>query len=157
MGWKKPVRGSLGTAFIIEKVPSNKDSCRKCKHYDTGSCMKNNVVISEIKSDFYKYCKSFSKVKAVEVKQKIKKSKTKKKSKKIVPKKIEYVRLYDYTYNEEVKYYLVDTDSVDASKNRISENSLLFKSLEGKKNGDMFDVITLDGVESYRIIEIKRN
>ena len=58
---KKPMKGSIGTSFIIEKIPGKKRSCSSCIHYIIDrSCIKTSVVMSEVGYDFYKYCKYFT-------------------------------------------------------------------------------------------------
>lgn len=59
---KKPMKGSIGTSFIIEKIPATrKMSCSKCIYYQgDGSCMKKPIVLSEVGYDFYKNCKDFT-------------------------------------------------------------------------------------------------
>ena len=58
---KKPMKGSLGTSFIIEKIPGKRLSCSSCIHYSgDGSCMKRPVVMSEVGYDFYRNCKDFT-------------------------------------------------------------------------------------------------
>ena len=59
---KKPMKGSIGTSFIIEKIPATrKMSCSKCIYYQgDGSCMKKPNVLSEVGYDFYKNCKDFT-------------------------------------------------------------------------------------------------
>lgn len=59
---KKPMKGSIGTSFIIEKIlATRKMSCSKCIYYQgDGSCMKKPIVLSEVGYDFYKNCKDFT-------------------------------------------------------------------------------------------------
>lgn len=59
---KKPMKGSIGTSFIIEKIPATrKMSCSKCIYYQgDGSCIKKPIVLSEVGYDFYKNCKDFT-------------------------------------------------------------------------------------------------
>lgn len=59
---KKQMKGSIGTSFIIEKIPATrKMSCSKCIYYQgDGSCMKKPIVLSEVGYDFYKNCKDFT-------------------------------------------------------------------------------------------------
>lgn len=59
---KKPMKGSIGTSFIIEKMPGTKKmSCSRCIYYQSDrSCMKKPVVLSEVGYDFYRNCKDFT-------------------------------------------------------------------------------------------------
>ena len=61
LGGRKPMKGSLGTSFIIEKIPAQKRiSCSSCINYCLdGSCSIKPVVFSEVGYDMYKNCKNF--------------------------------------------------------------------------------------------------
>ena len=58
---KKPMKGSLGTSFIIEKVTGTKRlSCSSCINYgDDRSCIVKGTMIAEIGYDFWKQCDKF--------------------------------------------------------------------------------------------------
>lgn len=58
---KKAKKGSLGTSFIIEKIPGLKRiSCSNCVNYEEDkSCSAKGVYISEIGYDFWKQCDKF--------------------------------------------------------------------------------------------------
>ena len=62
IGSKKGKKGSLGTSFIIEKIPGKKRiSCINCSNYNSdNSCSAKPIFISEIGYDFWKNCDSFS-------------------------------------------------------------------------------------------------
>lgn len=57
----KPMKGSLGTSFIIEKIPGNKRlSCSTCINYgEDRSCVVKGTMIAEIGYDFWKQCDKF--------------------------------------------------------------------------------------------------
>ena len=62
IGKKKGKKGSLGTSFIIEKVPGQKRiSCSNCINYNSdNSCSAQPVIISEIGYNYWMHCESFS-------------------------------------------------------------------------------------------------
>lgn len=62
IGKKKGKKGSLGTSFIIEKVPGQKRiSCSNCINYNSdNSCSAQPVFISEIGYNYWMHCESFS-------------------------------------------------------------------------------------------------
>ena len=58
---RKPKKGSLGTSFIIEKIPGLKRiSCSNCINYNVDkSCDVKHVLMSEIGYDYWKQCNQF--------------------------------------------------------------------------------------------------
>ena len=58
---RKPKKGSLGTSFIIEKIPGLKRiSCSNCINYNMDkSCNIKHVLMSEIGYDYWKQCDKF--------------------------------------------------------------------------------------------------
>lgn len=61
LGGKKAKKGSLGTSFIIEKIPGLKRiSCSNCINYNVDkSCDTKSVLMSEIGYDYWKQCDEF--------------------------------------------------------------------------------------------------
>lgn len=61
IGGRKPKKGSLGTSFIIEKIPDLKRiSCSNCINYNMDkSCDVKHVLMSEIGYDYWKQCDQF--------------------------------------------------------------------------------------------------
>lgn len=59
---KKGKKGSLGTSFIVEKIPGLKRiSCSNCTNYNTdNSCSAKPVFITEIGYNYWTHCDSFS-------------------------------------------------------------------------------------------------
>lgn len=58
---RKPMKGSLGTSFIIEKIPGLKRiSCSNCINYEKDkSCSAKGVYIAEVGFDFWNQCDKF--------------------------------------------------------------------------------------------------
>ena len=58
---RKTKKGSLGTSFIIEKIPGLKRiSCSNCINYNVDkSCDVKHVLMSEIGYDYWKQCDQF--------------------------------------------------------------------------------------------------
>lgn len=58
---RRPRKGSLGTSFIIEKIPGLKRiSCSNCINYEKDkSCSAKGVYIAEIGYDFWNQCDKF--------------------------------------------------------------------------------------------------
>ena len=61
LGGRKPKKGSLGTSFIIEKIPGLKRlSCSNCINYNMDkSCDAKHVLMSEIGYDYWRQCDQF--------------------------------------------------------------------------------------------------
>ncbi|MEG0855811.1 MAG: hypothetical protein RSG52_04935 [Terrisporobacter sp.] len=62
IGKKKAKKGSLGTSFIVEKIPGLKRiSCSNCTNYNNdNSCSAKPVFITEIGYNYWTHCDSFS-------------------------------------------------------------------------------------------------
>lgn len=61
IGGRRPKKGSLGTSFIIEKIPGLKRiTCSNCINYNHDkSCNIKYVLMSEIGYDYWKQCDQF--------------------------------------------------------------------------------------------------
>ena len=61
LGGRKPRKGSLGTSFIIEKIPGLKRiSCSNCINYESDkSCSAKGLMIMEIGYDYWNQCDKF--------------------------------------------------------------------------------------------------
>lgn len=67
------------------------------------------------------------------------------------------VNLYDYKYKEEQIYNIVGINEVDTINFcNISIESPLGSALNGKKKGDIIEVIAPEGVDKYKILDIQR-
>lgn len=66
------------------------------------------------------------------------------------------VNLYDYQFKEEITYHIVGINEVDVMNGKISIESPLGKALSGKKKDSEIKVETPEGINSYKIIEIKK-
>ena len=164
---RKPMKGSLGTAFIIEKVPAQRKlSCAKCIYFDPdGSCNKLRIVISEVGYDYFKHCKHFNRedkpTKKGVQKEQTKDSTKVKHNSKVSDKPIKgikinsYVELHDVTFKENVKYQLVESSQSNPVEGKISIDSPLGKALLGKKQGQEVLVETPLGIDTYKIISWK--
>ena len=154
-GHRKPMKGSLGTAFIIEKVPAQRKlSCSKCSHYDSdGSCNKLAIVISEVGYDYFKFCKYFDRVdKRVKDKKKVIQQRD---NREIGITINSIVQLYDCKYKEMVSYRLTEPNQSNPLEGKISISSPLGKELVGKRAGQKIQVHTPSGIDQYRIIGYK--
>lgn len=58
---RKPMKGSLGTSFMIEKIPGLKRlSCSNCINYEKDkSCSAKGIYIVEVGYDFWNQCDEF--------------------------------------------------------------------------------------------------
>lgn len=58
---RKPMKGSIGTSFIIEKIPGLKRiSCSNCINYEKDmSCSAKGVYVAELGFDFWNQCDKF--------------------------------------------------------------------------------------------------
>lgn len=144
---KKTMKGSLGTSFIIEKVPAQRKlSCAKCIYFNTdGSCNKLPIVISDVGYDYFRYCKHFDR------EDKPKKQGTKKatgrgkkqneKQTNITNKQVKIIKvnsrvqLYDCKFRETVVYHLVEPSKSNPMEGKISISSPLGKELLGRRRG----------------------
>ena len=65
------------------------------------------------------------------------------------------VKVHDYDLDEDDEYTLVSSREVDLSKNMISDQSAIGKSLVGSKIGDVVSVVVPDGSElKFKILDI---
>jgi transcription elongation factor GreA len=65
------------------------------------------------------------------------------------------VKVHDYDLDEDAEYTLVSSREVDLSKNMISDQSAIGKSLVGSKIGDVVSVVVPDGSElKFKILDI---
>lgn len=164
---KKAMKGSLGTSFIIEKVPAQRKlSCSKCIYFDTdGSCNKLSIVISEVGYDYFKHCKYFDredKPKKQGVKEvKTGRSTNSNKKTNIINKQVRGIRvnssvqLYDYKFKETVEYYLVEPSKSNPIEGKISIDSPFGKALLGKRQREEVQVKTPLGIDTYKIVSWK--
>ena len=67
------------------------------------------------------------------------------------------VTLYDYEFEEEIEYHIVGATEVDIANSKISVESPVGKALFGHKIGDEVDVEVPDGVNKYKILDIKKS
>ena len=67
------------------------------------------------------------------------------------------VTLYDYEFEEEITYHIVGTTEIDIASGKISVESPVGKALFGKKKDDEIEVEVPDGVNKYKILEIKKS
>lgn len=67
------------------------------------------------------------------------------------------VTLYDFDFNEEIKYHIVATNEIDPSLCRISLESPVGKALFGRKIGDEIQVNIPDGISKYKILSIEKS
>lgn len=63
------------------------------------------------------------------------------------------VRVYDSVFNEEVVYTIVGTAEADIINNKISNDSIVGKSLIGRKKGDVVE-IPVEKPYTLKILEI---
>lgn len=66
-----------------------------------------------------------------------------------------HVRLYDEAFDEEIEYQIIGSTESNPLKGLISNESLVGKSLLGKKKGDDVIVISPSGKTTYKILSIK--
>ena len=66
------------------------------------------------------------------------------------------VKVHDYDLDEDAEYTLVSSREVDLSKNMISDQSAIGKSLVGSKIGDVVSVVVPDGSELKFKIQKKK-
>ncbi|WP_054741645.1 transcription elongation factor GreA [Cellulosilyticum ruminicola] len=64
------------------------------------------------------------------------------------------VKLYDYTFEEEIEYLIVGSTEADPVNGKISNESPVGMALLNHKVGDEIDVDTTDGVDKYKILDI---
>lgn len=66
------------------------------------------------------------------------------------------VKVFDYEFDEEIEFYLVGSAEVDPYENKISDESPVGNALMGKRQGDIVEVSTPDGINKYKVLEINR-
>ena len=64
------------------------------------------------------------------------------------------VRLYDYTFEEEIEYLIVGSTEADPVNGKISNESPVGMALLNHKVGDEIVVDTTDGEDKYKILDI---
>ena len=67
-----------------------------------------------------------------------------------------FVTVFDYEYDEEVKYQIVAFTQADPISNKISDESPIGKALLGHKAGDVVDVETPGGMIKLEIKDISK-
>ena len=67
------------------------------------------------------------------------------------------VKLYDYEFEEEIEYHIVGTTEIDIVNSKISLESPVGKALFGKRKGDDVEVEVPDGINKYKILDIKKS
>ena len=66
------------------------------------------------------------------------------------------VKLFDVEMDEELEFKIVGTKAADINKGKMSDESPIGAALIGHKVGDEVDVETPDGIEKFKILEIKK-
>ena len=66
------------------------------------------------------------------------------------------VKIFDMNYNEELEYKVVGATEANILKNKISNESPVGAALIGKKIGETIEVETHDGVEKFKILDIRQ-
>ena len=66
------------------------------------------------------------------------------------------VNLFDYKFKEEITYHIVGINEVSVAHCRISIESPLGNALEGKKKEDIVEVNAPEGIDKYKILDIKK-
>jgi transcription elongation factor GreA len=64
------------------------------------------------------------------------------------------VKLYDYSFEQEIEYLIVGSTEADPVNGKISNESPVGEALLNKKVGDEVEVETLYGKEKYKILNI---
>ena len=67
------------------------------------------------------------------------------------------VTLYDYEFEEEIEYKIVGTTEINIIEGKISLESPVGKALFGKKKDDEVEVEVPDGINKYKVLDIKRS
>lgn len=63
--------------------------------------------------------------------------------------------LLNESTNEEVTYQIVGDDEANIKKGKISVNSPIARALIGKEDGEIVDITTPGGVQTYEILEVR--
>ncbi len=64
------------------------------------------------------------------------------------------VKLYDYTFEEEIEYLIVGSTEADPVNGKISNESPVGMALLNHKVGDEIEVDTTEGIDKYKILDI---
>lgn len=67
------------------------------------------------------------------------------------------VKLYDYEFEEEIEYHIVGATEIDIANSKISLESPVGKALFGKSKDAEIEVEVPDGVNKYKILDIKKS
>lgn len=67
------------------------------------------------------------------------------------------VKVKDFEFDEEVEYSIVGSAEADPMNFKISNESPVGKGLIGKKVGDKVEVTVPDGINTFEILEIRRD
>lgn len=67
------------------------------------------------------------------------------------------VTLYDYEFEEEIEYKIVGTTEINIAEGKISLESPVGKALFGKKKDDEVEVEVPDGINKYKVLDIKKS
>lgn len=67
------------------------------------------------------------------------------------------ITIFDMTYNEELEYKVVGSKEANVLKGKISNESPVGKALIGHKVGDIVEVETPAGLDSYKILKIEKS
>ena len=67
------------------------------------------------------------------------------------------VTLYDYEFEEEIEYKIVGATEINIAEGKISLESPVGKALFGKKKDDVVEVEVPDGINKYKILNIKKS
>ena len=65
-------------------------------------------------------------------------------------------KLHDFKFDEEITYHIVGINEVDVKLCRISIESPLGQALEGKKKEEIVEVNAPDGIQKYKVLDIKK-
>lgn len=66
------------------------------------------------------------------------------------------VKVYDEEFEEEDEYTIVGSAEADPYEGKISNESPVGKALLGKTIGDVVDVVVPDGINKFKILDIRR-
>ena len=67
------------------------------------------------------------------------------------------VKLYDYEFEEEIEYHIVGATEIDVAQSKISLESPVGRALFGKRKDDEIEVEVPDGINKYKILDIKKS
>ena len=69
----------------------------------------------------------------------------------------ELKKVDDYEFEEEIEYHIVGATEIDIAQGKISLESPVGKALYGKQKGDDVEVQVPDGINKYKILDIKKS